>query len=260
VWPPSPFAHPTGSFRERQTLPVSSPTDSPAVQVCVNVAWLPLIAGALKQLWLETTWDAPTLADLLAVQAQVTALIDLFNLALHTAGECGSTEPPFICSYGFATAVSGSPWLEAPRGDLVSPTAHFQTGVGWSTVSSYEPGGDQYWQCVTVGVDFPGPVSLNIVQVGLVGWSKGSDYAGNLAANVSGIEVFSLGVQVDQHFIGSPDIPDGSSILAHDFGGITADRVVVTFLAGVTHTGPADGLGFIAGIIATGSAPDPACP
>lgn len=259
MWPPSPFAHPTGSFKQAQTIPTALPTDAPAVQVCVNVEWLPLIAGALKQLWLETTWVASSDADLAYVQAQVTKLIDLFNLSLHTAGECGSSEPPFICAYGFAAAANGLPWVDGGRGALVAPTAFFQTGVGWATVSSELPG-NSWWQCVSIIVTFPAPVSLDIVEVGLVGWTKGSDFFGELTSNPSGIVVYSSGGVVGSHLVNSIDVPDGNSSFSHDFGGLTCDQVYLSFLAGVTASSPADGLGFIAGIQMTGSGADPACP
>ena len=252
MWSDSVFASPRGSFERPVPPPVSAPDDTPVLTVSINCDWLPYIRGALMQLLLQSTWkDTPPGLDI--TQSRVWGLINIFE-------ECGSATPPFVCVYDFHAAANGDPWHAAALGDLVSPFAHFQTGVGWSSVSSYEPGGSQYWQNVTVDVDMPGASEVGIVQVGLVSVTKGSNYAGNLVANYSGIVLYNSGSQVGAHLVSAADIPDGSSVFQHDFGGVTADRILLRFLFGVTQNYPADGLGFIGGVIVTGHAPDPACP
>jgi len=81
VYPDSPYAVPVGSFRTPVPVPSSAPTDGTVRFVSLNCEWIPYVAGALKQLLLQTTWDTTDPTVLNRVQGQVFDLIAQFNCA-----------------------------------------------------------------------------------------------------------------------------------------------------------------------------------
>lgn len=97
VYLPGPYARPVSPFPVPVTAPVAGPFDSPTQQVCINVEWLPYIAGALKVLWLQSTFDTTNPADILTMQGKVADLISAF---LSTQDGCGALTPPILCLSG----------------------------------------------------------------------------------------------------------------------------------------------------------------
>lgn len=81
MFPDSPYAVPVGSFRTPVALVDVDPQAPPLVYIGVNCAWIPMIAGALTQLLLQSTWATSDPAALNLVQQRVFDLISLFNCA-----------------------------------------------------------------------------------------------------------------------------------------------------------------------------------
>jgi hypothetical protein len=252
VYPDTLYAAGRGSFLRPVAQPITNPSDTPTVSVAINCDWLPYVRGALQQLLLQATW-IEGFPGLDITQGRVFDLIDLFQ-------ECSAPVAPFVCVDDFTRSGTGLPWTMVGRGDLTAPTAVFVPTIGWSAVSSFEAGGADFWMCVSIHLMLASAAEIGIVQCGLAGVAKGSNYAGDLAANNSGILIYNAGVYVTSHLAVANTIPDGDSIFSYDFGGAVGDEVQLTFLFAVTQFGPADGQGFIAGAIVTGHAyPDP-CP
>jgi len=77
MFPPSPFAHPTGSFNAPVVPPDVDPDSDPSVTVRVSSAWLPYIRGAMSQLLLQSTWDV---ADGTEYETVIGRVRDLFRI------------------------------------------------------------------------------------------------------------------------------------------------------------------------------------
>lgn len=90
VFPPGPFQTPVGSFIQPVKPPTAPLSQGPFLYIPINCAWAPLIAGALQQLWLPSTWDADP-DVVLDIQGQVTQLISTVSCAtgLTAADICG---------------------------------------------------------------------------------------------------------------------------------------------------------------------------
>lgn len=92
MYPKSPYAVPVGSFRSPVAIPTTDPNEGPFFYIPVNCTWMPLIAGSLKQLLLQSTWDTDDPDALQAVQGKVFNLIASFNCATAQSlnSLCGS--------------------------------------------------------------------------------------------------------------------------------------------------------------------------
>jgi len=136
MYPPSPYAASRGSFQTKVTPPVSHPLDQPLYQLCINKDWLPYIAGALKQLELESTWVVADDNELLTVQGKVFDLISEFGLINEG---CGSVAPGMLCisgsfkddQYGFVPQVG------------VAPVAVWSAGTGWQGTTNLSTSFDE---------------------------------------------------------------------------------------------------------------------
>jgi len=251
LWPDSVFAAPKPSFGAPVPAPIADPLTGGGNSYHIACDWLPVVRGALLQLVLQTTWQTDVI-PLDITQSRAMSLIASLT-------ECSGSATPFACPYDFAQGSSGLPWVDALRGDLGAPHTSFVASVGFNTVSSFEPSGGQYWMCSTIEVDFADDVPLDLVQVAFTGVTKGSNFAGLLHANPTGIILFHGSSVIDSLLVPADSVPDGDSSLAHDFGGAAGNRLWVSLLTGVTSTSPADGFGNIAGVIMTGHATDFDC-
>lgn len=81
MYPPSPYAVPLGSFQRPVAIPATDSLEGPFFYIGINCDWMPLIAGSLKQLLLQATWDTTDVNALQKVQGQVFNLIAQFNCA-----------------------------------------------------------------------------------------------------------------------------------------------------------------------------------
>lgn len=90
MFPDSPYAHPVGSFPVPVPVVDVDPDVEPLVKICVNAEWIPYIAGALKQLLLQSTWRTNDPAVLALQQERV------FNLfyQIGRAGACNGEPVP----------------------------------------------------------------------------------------------------------------------------------------------------------------------
>jgi len=133
MYPPYGFPTPVPSFEFPVTPPGSQPFDDPRFQVCINQDWLPFIAGALKQLLLQSTWIVADDAALLDVQGRVFDLISAFG---QVDEGCGVIVPSVACmsgsfldlDFGFEQAISP---------DCV-PT--YTAGTGWQSCFAFGVG------------------------------------------------------------------------------------------------------------------------
>jgi len=81
VWPNTEFPHPQPSFVQPVPLVGVNPDASPTVFVCFNAKWLPYIAGALKQLVLQSTWATNNPDEWMLEQSRAMTLISMFAQA-----------------------------------------------------------------------------------------------------------------------------------------------------------------------------------
>jgi len=246
VWPDSVFAVPKPSFGVPVPAPVADPLTGGGNEYHIACDWLPVVRGALLQLVLQTTWETDIIPLDITQQRAMSLIASLT--------ECTGSEVAFACPYDFAQGASGDPWIDAQRGDLFSPHTAFVASVGYNTVSSFSPSGNDYWMCSTIELDFADDVAFDLVQVAFTGVSKGSDYLGQLHGNPTGIIIWHGLSVIDSFFVPADSVPDGDSVLTHDFGGATGNRLWISLLTGVKGSSPADGFGNIAGTIVTGHA------
>lgn len=125
MYPPGPFADSVGSFRQPVDPPTAGPFDSPLFEVCINRDWLPFIAGALKQLLLQSTWTELSDSDLEALQGKVFDLISAFG---QVNPGCGIIPPNILC-------ISGD-WKDEKYGTEADPSVTcsptYDAVVGWT--------------------------------------------------------------------------------------------------------------------------------
>lgn len=135
MFPDSPYAGPTGTFKKPVLPPTVDPGASPTRTFTISCQWLPYIRGALQQLLLQSTWDVPDEAGLILAQARAWTLISMFD-------ECTSFVPPFACPYDWSGATSEGWLLDDVFGTIgYSPSsigffAGFGLGYGASTASN----------------------------------------------------------------------------------------------------------------------------
>jgi hypothetical protein len=86
-----PYAHPVGSFVSPVIPPDVEPAEDDKIQVCISIAWLPYVVGALSQLTLQSTWRSDDPNEILLAQQRATYVIDQFNYV----PECGGVGTPF---------------------------------------------------------------------------------------------------------------------------------------------------------------------
>jgi hypothetical protein len=246
LWRDSVFAVPKPSFGAPVPAPIADPLTGGGNNYHIACDWLPVVRGALLQLVLQATWQTDVI-PLDITQGRAMSLIASLT-------ECEGAEVPFACPYDFTTSPDGLPWADHTRGDLTEPHSHFVASVGFNSVSSFEPGGGQYWQCVTIALPLPDATAIDLVQVALTGVTPGSNYSGLLHANPSGIFLFDGLSVIASNTRPSDENPPGDSTFVWDAGGASCNLIFVTFLFGVTNSNPADGFGNIAGVIVTGHA------
>lgn len=109
MYPPSPYAVPIGSFQRPVALPTTDPKEGPLFYIGINCEWMPLVAGALKQLLLQATWDTTDVTHLERVQGQVFDLISKFNCA--TAPTLAQLCPQII-DFGCECGEEDSMWRQ----------------------------------------------------------------------------------------------------------------------------------------------------
>lgn len=111
------FLPPLPSFPQAVTPPAVDPDEGTQAAYCVAEEWLPVIRAALQALTLPTTW-AGSDADVQEAQQRAMLLLDLFNEACSTGGDC-----PFDLRYDDATDAvqvsvdGGETWIDAPEFD-----------------------------------------------------------------------------------------------------------------------------------------------
>lgn len=148
MYPDSVFAVPVGSFRYPVPIVDEDPTGLNTVQVCFNSSYAPYIAGALKQLLLQTTWDTDDPSVLSLQQQRVTNLISLFA---GLADGCGIPVPGKLCLSGtFADADYGY----LPDSGMVCTNPYV---IGTGFVSCDDGSGNQI---INVGRHFTGLTSI----------------------------------------------------------------------------------------------------
>ena len=96
MFPDSPYAHPVGSFQVPVPVPSSDPDKAPMVKVCVNSEWIPYIAGSLKQLLLQATWDTSDPDVLALAQMRAFNLIYQFSIATLCEEQAALSYEEFI--------------------------------------------------------------------------------------------------------------------------------------------------------------------
>ncbi len=113
-----PYAHPVGSFVSPVIPPDVEPSEDDKIQVCVSVAWLPFVVGALSQLTLQSTWKSDDPNEILLAQQRATEVIDAFNYQPL----CGDVETPF---WDDETDVDDNEPAEIQEwyGEVTNPTA-----------------------------------------------------------------------------------------------------------------------------------------
>lgn len=105
-WP-----EPRGSFQQPVERPTVDPDGGTLQVVCFNIAWLPVVLGALQQFLLQATWKYSTDAELNEVRSRAMDLINMFGEG------CAMIGPGLIVMFAGASLPDG--WL-ACDGSAVS--------------------------------------------------------------------------------------------------------------------------------------------
>jgi len=113
------------SFPSPVPVPGVAPDFSP-VDVPISCYWLPYVAGALKVLLAETTWNTDDPVVLQTVLGQSQALLDTFAAAINSSA-CDALLPPIACDFDFT--LSDGDWT-------VVRTAEYEIGEGWVALPS----------------------------------------------------------------------------------------------------------------------------
>lgn len=101
MFPDSPYAHPVGSFPAPVSIVDVDPDADPLVKICVNREWIPYIAGALKQLLLQSTWHTNDPNVLWLQQERVFNLFYIIGRAGACEGEPVPTYEEFVDMVAF---------------------------------------------------------------------------------------------------------------------------------------------------------------
>lgn len=228
MWPNSPFAVPTSSFKRPVPVPTSEPTTSPTTSVSLSCAWLPYVRGALQQLLLQTTWDTEDPALLALTQGRVWNLISLFS-------ECGGSIPPIACGYTFSGGSGAGVWSGAPNwGDLTPGPFAVYSSTGWGSVMNYEPGGYDYWQACAIRRVYSNPFGVGNVSCSF-NIVPGNNYSNKWALNNCSLNVYLAGALVaSQPFGCASFLAGGDFIIGWDFGGVSGDELRIQILGGVS--------------------------
>lgn len=249
MFPDEEYAPPKGSFNTPVPTPQGDPTAAPTKSFTIACEWLPYIRGALQQLLLQATWKVGNPAQLALVQARAATLISLFT-------ECAAAIN-IACGYGFPP-LDQEGWTVVQRGSLTPPGGSYSLLGGFDSTSSFESGGNDWWDSVTIERQFSNAFDVYDVSF-TYDLTLGSDYHGDLASNPSGIILWNGGSVVASDLSSAAGYAPGADINhSHDFGGVSADRIWITMLAGVnqfnTPTGTASvtsagvtGIGAISG-------------
>lgn len=103
------YAKPISSFRYPVPVPTVDPDAAPVVCVAVNQAWIAYVAGACKQLLLQTTWDTTDPTVLALVQERVFNLISQLGAAVACMEFAVRQDPLDSCFLDFSTD-GGTTW------------------------------------------------------------------------------------------------------------------------------------------------------
>lgn len=143
---------PVPSFEFPVDPPSTGPFDEPVFQVCINQDWLPFIAGALKQLLLQSTWNAANDTQVLDIQGRVFNLISAFG---QVVPGCAEPTPSKLClsgtfgdlQYGYsdfgggicaATYVAGTGWQSCYDAPSQQDILYLQRNFAPTQIDSYE--------------------------------------------------------------------------------------------------------------------------
>jgi len=133
VYLPGPYQRAVSPFPVPVEPPTTGPFDNPLQQVCVNVDWLPYIAGALKALWLQSTFTTTDVNDILTMQGKVADLISAF---IDVSNGCGAITPGILCLSGTFADLDYGYTFET---GLVCDTPYVP-GTGWQSCTDPSTG------------------------------------------------------------------------------------------------------------------------
>jgi hypothetical protein len=208
VYPPGEYPTPLPCFPFPVAPPAHQPGDSPTFQVCINVDWLPYIAGALKQLLLESTWVTMSSSDLLNVQGQVFDLIAMFGKVREG---CGIIVPDILCLSGTFADLS---YGYSDFGGGVC-TSTYVPGTGWE--SCYDAAGTQ--EFLALQRDFDGPTIVR-------SYKYSSHWSGPPTIVTGFVKFWLAGVNVHTDNF---TVPLATSLDMTGTPAVTADRVELEF-------------------------------
>lgn len=127
MYPDSVFNTPISSFQYPVPVPTVDPDDPDTlVQFCLAAEWVAYVAGCLKQLWLQSTWDTDD-PDVLAL-AQQRAMTLVSMLAQASEG-CGLIAPSILCLSGTFADLD---YDFVDQGGGVCPST-WVVGTGWES-------------------------------------------------------------------------------------------------------------------------------
>jgi len=248
VFPDSPYAGATGTFKRPVLPPGVDPTATPSKTVTFSCNWLPYIRGALQQLLLQSTWQYSSQAALDLVQAQAATLISMFD-------EC-SGGSGYACSWDFT--LSPGPWTDMGSVPLWTPpsTAVWSLFYGaWVDTDHSAGSGDDVRAC-DIGLVLSSPIHVGAMSFAF------ELQKGGLAlspANV-GVQMWSAGFAASLFSSYGPvtGYADGSNgfTLVQDVANVSIIRVLVT--ADYQHSiGALSGFARVPQIFLAGPGPAP---
>jgi hypothetical protein len=209
VYPLSPFSHSRGSFETPVDPPSTEPDDAPYYTVTFNQSWCPYITGALKQLLLQSTWNAVEGIPIELTQQRVFNLIDRFT--------CGAMQNLSCEDFSLYNSDGGLTGLTPPGTGSVTP---YTPVHGWGHVDYVDTG---YNAAAFVGWEFSG---INVREIDCwfnvgTGVGVGNDGIAEIAVTVGS---------------GSPEVivheePDTDGIWHLRWDGIRDNVGLITFYA-----------------------------
>jgi len=230
-------------YPEKVLPPTVPPIDiSNPATFDISCEWYPYIVGALKCLRQAGTWLTVDNANTIQVLDYVDTLLEHMTSVILES--CSAIYPPYACGYNFVTGgASGWDVMARNVGDLAHPYADTPTIFRpFAGRSCYETGGNDYWRFIAIQQVASTPYEIDRVTVeySIV---LGDNFNGDFLANANTtIQAWNAGVFVALFTLPQVDLTTGDNqFFTWNTGGIVADEIDVTILAGVSQNSPAAG-------------------
>jgi hypothetical protein len=246
LFPDSPYAEATGTFKRPVLPPTVDPDASPNRTFTIACEWLPYIRGSLQQLLLQSTWKVDNEAQLILAQARAQTLISMFT-------ECSEVRLPFACPYDFR-------FETVPSFDKIDETPYVPPYVGtqiftqgWGDSSAYYAAGNTTLNGIAIQKTFSSAFTCSDIVV-KGGYLRGTFSSPYYSLTVAAVHSGSLVALLQ---FSDTDLPNGNFDFDLVVGDQLVDQVVVELFCAKNTAGIADGAANITHCDVFGLEPSP---